>query len=151
MVRVQNISCGYPTNNQSAVTNVKYCTIIALSVLTFSCTQYPYDSPQPGVLEVYMKTSSQQIQSTPGNQFFLEFFLGLQKEFRAIRADGVKFLILDDLHAIRRENPRFINVLDSTAVDSSTLLGQTYVPPSSFVSLDFSVQPLRFVLLDGYR
>jgi hypothetical protein len=104
-----------------------------------------YSSPWPGVLEVRMKTVSNEIPFTPLNNFVLTV-----SEVIAIRDDDVRVIIYPDLQAIERK-PTKLNTLDFRAQDSILIIGQTYVPPASYKGIDLLLEPAENVILDGYR
>ncbi|MBM2841232.1 MAG: hypothetical protein HW412_1760 [Bacteroidetes bacterium] len=108
-----------------------------LSLLTFSCKDYEYTSPLPGVLEVRLKVVNNQQQYLPfGNT---NFFVLILKELNATLPGNVKQPILSDVYAIRR-NPDgdLFNTLDTLARDSSFVLGQAYSPPVAYSGLDLT-------------
>jgi hypothetical protein len=119
---------------------------VLLSSLIYSgCSQYDYSSPLPGVLEVRLKTISNNIPFDPLNNFVITV-----SRIEAIREDGARALIFEDLNAIKRSSNVY-NTLDLRARDSSLVLGATYIPPGRYIGIDVDVEPAASVVRDGYR
>jgi len=110
-----------------------------------SCKQYPYASPLPGILEVHLKTKSEQIPYSPLNSFGMQL-----TSVRAIRSDNAKMEVFEDLRAIRR-SPSYFDAFDKTAFDSALVIGQAYTPPGQFIGINIQTQPMGLIILDGYR
>lgn len=119
---------------------------LSLLVLLGGCAQYKYASPAPGTIEVRLRTKSQNIPYSALNAFYMQL-----TEVRAVRSDSAKLEIYEDLKAINRSYPLNFNAFDSTAYDSSMVLGEAYAPPGNYVGLDLILQPLGLIVLDGYR
>jgi hypothetical protein len=120
--------------------------IIALLAifLTSSC-QYDYSSPQPGIVQVRLKTISENIPFTELNNFIIEFSL-----IEAVRNDGSRASIYEDRSAIDTK-PLGINVLDFRARDSILIVGESYLPPGEYSGIKFTIKPNRFLTLNGYQ
>ncbi len=115
------------------------------TILFTGCKQYPYSSPLPGVIEVRLKTVSQNIPFGPLNTFPMSLSV-----VRAIRDDNVKLEVYDDITAIRR-SPQNVDLFSLNAFDSSLVIGQADAPPGSYIGLDIILDPLGNIVLDGYR
>lgn len=112
--------------------------------LTASC-QYDYSSPQPGLVQVRLKTISNNIPVTALNNFIVEFSL-----IEAVRSDGARASIYEDRTAIDTK-PLGINVLDFRARDSVLIVGESYIPPGDYNGIKFTIKPNRFLTLNGYQ
>lgn len=111
--------------------------VAAISLFAFSCKQYEYVSPLPGVLEVRLKvlnTRTQLMPFGPTSSYQL-----LLKDL-VVAKGNITQPIYADLYAFRR-NPDgdAFNALDVRARDSSLILGQAYVPPTTFLGLELTV------------
>jgi hypothetical protein len=113
--------------------------LIAVFSLQFSsCENYPYESPQPGTLEIYMGVkNSRDITILPfgPTSFYPMSFTDLQ----ARRPDATVLRIFSDLTAIRR-SPELFNCLSEAARDSSIILGKVYAPPGDYTVLEIRAQ-----------
>jgi hypothetical protein len=116
--------------------------ILALSNL--GC-QTEYSSPLPGIIEVRLKTISNNIKFDPLNNFILTV-----SSVQAVRDDGARADVFGDLEAILREDTK-LNTLDVRARDSALIIGQTYLPPGEYQGVDLLLEPARQAILDGYR
>ncbi len=114
------------------------------AILNFGC-QTEYASPLPGIVEVRLKTISHNIDFDPLNNFILTIPLVV-----AYRDDLAQAQIYPDLEAIDREDTK-VNTLDLRAQDSTLIIGQTYVPPGSYVAIGMLIDPAHQAILDGYR
>ncbi len=118
----------------------------ALSSLIYAgCTQYDYSSPLPGVIEVRLKTISNNIPFDPLNNYVIKV-----SQINAVRSDGAQIVIFEDLKAIQRTTNVY-NTLDVRARDSALIIGQTYVPPGEYIGILVAVEPAASVIRDGYR
>jgi len=118
-------------------------TILA-SIFNLGC-QTEFASPEPGVIEVRLKTVSTNINFDPLNNFLLTV-----SSVEAVRSDDARAVIYGDLEAIDRK-PTKLNTLDIRARDSLLIIGQTYVPPGEYKGIDLLLEPARQAILDGYR
>jgi hypothetical protein len=116
-----------------------------LAVLFSSGCQTEYENPQPGILEIRLKTVSNAIPFTPLNSFILSV-----TDVKAIRSDDAKAYIYGDLQAVTRKLTK-LNTLDFRARDSVMVLGKSYVPPGDYKGIDILLSPAENVILDGYR
>lgn len=107
--------------------------------------QTEYASPLPGIVEVRLKTISNNIDFDPLNNFILTV-----TSVQAVRSDDARAEIYGDLRAIDREDTK-LNTLDERARDSTLIIGQTYIPPGSYKGIDLLLEPARTAILDGYR
>mgnify|MGYP001571873207 CR=1 FL=1 len=114
------------------------------AILNLGC-QTEYASPLPGIVEVRLKTVSNNINFDPLNNFILTVSL-----VEAVRNDDARAVIYGDLEAIDRQDTK-LNTLDVRARDSALIIGQTYVPPGSYKGIDLLLEPARQAILDGYR
>lgn len=114
---------------------------IALSV---SC-QYDYSSPQPGLIQIRLKTISMNIPFTELNNFTIEYSL-----VEAVRDDGSRASIYEDPRAIDTK-ALGINMLDFRARDSVLILGESYLPPGDYSGIKFTITPNRYLTLKGYQ
>ncbi len=119
--------------------------LLILALLLVGCGQYQYASPGPGTLEVRLRTESQNIPYDSLNTFLVQL-----TSLDAVRSDSARLEVYQDIAAIRR-SPSDFNAFDSTAYDSSMVLGSADAPPGNYVGLDLIVQPVGEVVLDGYR
>ena len=120
-------------------------TVIATSALVNLGCQTEYASPLPGIVEVRLKTVSQNIKFDPLNNFILTV-----SSVETIRDDDARAEVFADLEAISREDTK-LNTLDQRAEDSTLIVGQTYIPPGSYKGIDLLLEPAETVILDGYR
>jgi hypothetical protein len=114
------------------------------AIVNIGC-QTEYASPLPGIIEVRLKTISNNIKFDPLNNFILTV-----SSVEAIRSDDAKAEVYGDLEAIIREDTK-LNTLDVRARDSSLIIGTTYLPPGSYKGVDLLLEPSRTAILDGYR
>ena len=109
-----------------------------LIMLSLSCRDYPYDSPQAGVLEIRLAVRSSR------DSLFLPFsqsslFLAVLNSVQALDGDGLTLRIYSDLSAIRR-SPQHLNLLDPSARDSIPILGKVYAPPAVFTDIEIRME-----------
>ena len=109
------------------------------------CSQYEYSSPLPGIVDIRLRTKSNDIEFTPLNNFILKV-----TSVEAVRSDGARAPIYEDLKAIGRTT-NIYNVLDLRARDSILTMGQGYLPPGDYIGVNLLIQPGSSVILDGYR
>jgi len=107
---------------------------LVLSALAFSCKQYEYASPLPGILEVRLRVINNRQDIMPFST--LNLFRMKLVELNALEPGDLKQPIFSDLHAIKR-NPDgdMINLLDTVAAGGNLLLGATYAPPATFSNI----------------
>ncbi len=120
--------------------------VVAFAVmLGFSCEQYEYASPTPGILEVRFAVRNEvnagyipfgDLDSTTGAQ---NLFAMVLNRLEVKQSGDVKQEIFSSLSAIRR-NPDgdIFNCLHVSARDSMPLLGIAYVPPGHYTELVLS-------------
>ncbi len=121
--------------------------VLCLALVSFfniSC-QYDYSSPLPGILEVRLKSISNNITFDPLNNYVIKV-----SNVEAIRNDGVRTVIFEDLRATQRTTNVY-NTLDVRARDGNLVMGQTYVSPGSYSGLTISIEGADAVIRDGYR
>lgn len=109
------------------------------------CSQYEYSSPLPGIIDIRLRTKSNEIAFTPLNNFILKV-----TSVEAVRNDGARAAVYEDTKAIGRTT-NIYNVLDLRARDSSLTMGQAYLPPGDYIGINLLIQPGASVILDGYR
>ncbi len=120
--------------------------ILSILVLFInSCEQYEYTSPSPGIIEIRLKTKSENIDFSGLNNFVMSV-----SEVKAVRTDDAKLNVYQDLRAIRRENSTY-NILQPAARDSNLVIGQAYAPPGDFAGINILMKPQGNLVLDGYR
>jgi len=113
------------------------------------CDQYEYTSPNPGIIQLNLKARYTQFDTT-STAFQQNNFSIAVTSVKAVRDDGVRASIYEDIKAIKR-NPATHNLLGKSAYDSSEVIGQYPLPPGNYVSLEILIQPSTIVILDGYR
>ena len=118
--------------------------ILLLSVVYSGCTQYDYSSPLPGIIEVRLKTISHNIPFDPLNNFVIKV-----SRVEAIRDDGARTIIYEDLKAIQRTTNVY-NTLDFRARDSALVMGESYAPPGHYVAIQLQIEAADAVIRDGY-
>jgi len=119
--------------------------LIVLALSSFSCSQYDYSSPSPGIIEVHLKTISTKIDFSPLNNFVLKV-----SSVTAIRSNGTEVLVFEDIQAKDRLTSVY-NTLDIRARDSSLVIGQGYAPPGDYIGINLSVIPGDQIILNGYQ
>jgi hypothetical protein len=120
------------TMNRKIVNDVSVFTLaLALVFSVMSCGQYDYSSPNPGILEIHLKTKNSRTDFLPFSD--RSFFLFNLKSLEAFTVSGGRLPVLPDLNAIRRSTDGdFFNTLDTLARDSSLILGKVYAPPGTY-------------------
>ena len=119
--------------------------IFFLFVLINVNCQYDYHSPNPGIIQIKLKTISKNIEFTPLNNFVIKI-TGIE----AVINKDKSVAIYNDLKAIESKT-LLVNTLDFRARDSSLIIGETYVPPGDYIGVNMLIEPSREVILDGYR
>lgn len=120
------------------------CTAVVLT-FSWSCSQYDYTSPLPGILSVQLHTRSSDIPFDPLNNFVLKV-----TSVQAVRNDYARADIYEDAKAIGRTTNVY-NTLDFRARDSNLVMGQGYLPPGDYIAVNLLITPGTSVILDGYR
>lgn len=118
--------------------------IILIALINISC-QYDYNSPTPGIIQIRLKTISNNIEFTELNNFIIKI-TGIE----AVRSNGSRVSIYEDLMAIESKT-LLVNTLDFRARDSSLIIGETYVPPGDYVGVNMLIEPSTEVILRGYQ
>jgi hypothetical protein len=124
---------------------VRTLVVLFCSLIVLSCEQYEYTSPEPGIVEIRLKTVNNRQDLLPFSSFdsiaypFASMVMSLN-DLVAIQPNDVRLTVFSDLHAIRR-NPDgdFFDTLSPFARDSIFILGQAYAPPQTFTGLDLNV------------
>lgn len=112
--------------------------VAIFSLLLGSCENYPYESPQPGTIEIYMGVkNSRDITILPFGP--TSFYPMVLTDVQARRPDATILRIYSDLTAIRRSSELF-NCLSEAARDSSLILGRVYAPPGDYPVLEIRAQ-----------
>jgi hypothetical protein len=117
---------------------------IVLAFINISC-QYDYRSPLPGMIEVRLRTISQNIEITK----FTNFIIKVDK-IQAIRSDGGILKVFEDAKIIESSNQIttiVVNTLDSLAIKGNVIIGQVYAPPGDYIGCDFQIDPGGTLLL----
>jgi hypothetical protein len=117
---------------------------LSFALANLGC-QTEYASPLPGIVEVRLKTISQNIEFDPLNNFILTV-----SSVEAVRDDNARATVYGDLEAIDRQDTK-LNTLDLRAEDSTLIVGQTFLPPGNYQGIDLLLEPSRTAILDGYR
>jgi hypothetical protein len=105
---------------------------VLLSSLAFSCKQYEYASPGPGVLEIRLRVINSP-DSLGGNRDVIPFgpensFRFMLKELRAIQTGNIRMAVYSDLFARTRRDPGdFFNVLSPLAETGDIILDRKSV------------------------
>ena len=129
----------------SIVFVVVYAVSLLVILYASGCSQYDYNSPQPGTLEIRLHTQSTNIPFDTLNNYILKV-----DQIEAVRDDGARASIYSDVKAIGRTSSNY-NTLDFRAEDSSLVMGAAYLPPGNYVGVNFLVLAGTQVILDGYR
>jgi len=117
---------------------------VCFAIANLGC-QTEYASPLPGIVEVRLKTISENIHFDPLNNFILTV-----SSVETVRDDNARATVYGDLEAIDRQDTK-LNTLDVRARDSTLIIGQTYMPPGHYQGIDLLLEPARQAILDGYR
>jgi hypothetical protein len=121
--------------------------VLSLLILSgISCKQYDYYSPQPGILEVHVKTISRNLEFLPLNNYSFNI-----SNLTAVRPTQNLVHIYEDLLAYKQADEFSYNALDTRTRDSSFIIGQSYVPPGDYIGMTARWVPGLIVVLDGYR
>jgi len=129
----------------------RVCAISIISLTALSCSQYEYNSPDPGVVDVRLAVKNSRTDLIPfpdstGLPFNGMFFV--MKSLEGMAPSEVRLPIFSDLNAIRR-NPDGdeYNALSAEARDSVTSLGSAYAPPGSMLGLEMVISPPEGVFI----
>ncbi len=118
--------------------------IASLGFLLNGC-QYDYASPSPGLIEIRLRSISNNIPFSPLNNFVLKV-----SGVSAIRSDGALVTIYPDIKATSRTTDIY-NTLDSLALDSAIVMGQGYAPPGNYIGVALLITPGQQVIENGYQ
>ena len=110
-----------------------------LICLYSSCSDNISDSPNPGTLEVRLRTEK-------GNFTYNDEFLLRIQSLKILRADGAYADIFDNLHAIR-DNVDIYNILKDTIL----VIGESYLPSDNFIKLLISIEPPDSLIYYGRK
>ena len=122
------------------------CFVVAVAGIVFSSgCQYDYVSPLPGIINVRLRTKSENLEFSPLNNFVLKV-----TTVEAVRNDRARAVIYEDTKAIGRTTNVY-NTLDVRARDSNIVMGEAYLPPGDYIGVNLLIQPGESVVLDGYR
>lgn len=119
--------------------------LASLGLLIIGCTQYDYTSPSPGLIEIRLRSISNNIPFSPLNNFVLKV-----SGVGAIRSDGTVVTINEDIKATSRTT-NIYNTLDSLALDSAIVMGQGYAPPGDYIGVALLITPGQQVIENGYQ
>ncbi len=119
-------------------------TFILFVLIDVNC-QFDYHSPNPGIIQIKLKTISNNIEFTELNNFVIKI-TGIE----AVITKDKRVAIFNDLKAIESKT-LLVNTLDFRARDSSLIIGETYVPPGDYMGVNMLIEPSSEVILDGYR
>lgn len=113
---------------------VAHASAAVLMILSLSCKDYPYDSPEAGVLEIHLAVkNSRDTLLLPFSRNSL--FFAVLNDVQALEPGGPKLRVYSDLTAIRRY-PQSLNLLDPSTRDSIPILGKVYAPPAVYTDLE---------------
>jgi hypothetical protein len=118
---------------------------LVLIFANISCTLPTYDSPNPGIIQVRLHTISSAIPFLPLNNFILTV-----SAVYAVRADGARLVVYQDVNAIDR-TPSVYNTFDQKTMDSSFVMGSVFAPPGEYSGVNLLFTPGNQVIIDGYR
>jgi hypothetical protein len=121
--------------------------LLVFSFLLFGCEEN-VRSPQPGILEIRVKAKTTLYQST--HPIFRNGFSVVLNNVSAIRNDNAILQIYSDIRSTKRY-PSLIDLLDTLALDSSLILGQTYTPPGDYQRVNVNLAPIGFSFFNGYQ
>ena len=117
-------------------------------VTLLACATSP-DSPDPGVLKLYVAADVSRLSPAGGDTFLLRFW-----NERAYRDDGMWADVFDSLAgamANRNTGTDTVEVFSATATPPGTRIAFSHVPPASYDSLTLSVDHVGYIVLDGVR
>jgi hypothetical protein len=120
--------------------------IAGFALTNLSCSQYDYASPQPGTIEVRLRTISKNIDFSALNNFVLKV-----NSVTAVRTVGTQVEIFADDQAKGRQNPTSFNTLDPRSRDSALVIGQAFAPPGDYSAVQLSITPSSNIILNGYQ
>ena len=124
---------------------------VILSLSAFSCSQYEYSSPDPGVIDVRLtvKHSRTSLMPYPDSLGLTgSGMVFLMKSLDGVASGDVSLPIFSDLFAIRR-NPDGdeFNALSLATRDSMTVLGKAYAPPQMYEGLELVISSPQGVFI----
>jgi hypothetical protein len=126
-------------------TAARLCAVALAAFGALSCSQYEYNSPSPGILEVRLAVKNSRTDLLPfatldSTAVSANNMVFVMKSLEAVDANEVHLPVFSDLFAIRR-NPDgdVYNALDPRARDSMTVLGASWAPPQTFTSLELVI------------
>lgn len=126
--------------------------LLLAALAGLSCSQYEYDSPLPGIIEIRMSVKNNRpgilefsgIDTTTGTGNF--FILNL-KDMEVIQPGGQRLRVYASLAAIRRDpDGDNFNTLSLEARDSALVLGVGYAPPGVYDRLEMSITSTGVVI-----
>jgi hypothetical protein len=126
---------------------------LLLAVLSgLSCSQYDYDSPLPGIIEIRLavKNSRPEILEFGGIDTATgtgNFFVLNLKELEIIQPSGPRLRVYASLAAIRRDpDGDNFNTLSFEGRDSALVLGVGYAPPATYSQIVMSITSTGLVV-----
>ncbi|MBS4029533.1 MAG: hypothetical protein KGZ58_12970 [Ignavibacteriales bacterium] len=123
---------------------------VFFSVILLGGCDEPTKSPQPGILEVRLKS----VVDTSGSFYFSptvptrHIFTAQLKSLSVYRDSRVFFEVYGDIRSTRRY-ASIIDLLAHPALDSALVLGQSYAPPEQYLRLNFGLNPAGFSFYNG--
>lgn len=111
-----------------------------------ACATSP-ESPDPGVLKLFVKGESEQFSSEQGDTLWLRFW-----NERAYRDDGMWADIFDALEgdlANRNIATDTVEVISAASIDPGARIGLSHLPPASYDSLALSIDHLGYFVQEG--
>jgi hypothetical protein len=128
-----------------STTAVRNFVVLVAAFALFSCSDYEYSSPEPGIIEVRLKVINNRQELLPFTRVDSVVFpaanmIMVLRTLHTTQSNGALLPVYSDLQAIRR-NPDgdFYNCLTTLARDSALTLGQAYAPPEQFSGLQMVI------------
>lgn len=121
---------------------------LLLAGLLLSCATSP-DSPDPGVLKLYVTADLGDFSVAENDTLFLLFW-----NERAYRDDGLWADVYNALEgelANRNIVTDTVEILSARDVEEEARIGLSHLPPAWYDSLTLSVDHLGYIILDGVR
>lgn len=125
-----------------------FVTIFFLSILFIGgCKEESFFTTiDPPILEIRFKTKTSEY--LPTDSLHRHLFLNNISSIFAFRENESFIEIFSDVKATARSNTS-IDVLDKKCLDSSLIIGQSYVPITSFSRLEINIVPIVFSFFNG--
>ncbi|MBM4166022.1 MAG: hypothetical protein FJ218_03770 [Ignavibacteria bacterium] len=121
--------------------------VLIFSFLFFGCEEN-FRSPQPGILEIRVKAITSLYRSS--HPIYRNGLSVMLNNVAAIRNDDAILQVYSDIRSTKRY-PSLIDLLDTLALDSSLILGQTYTPTGEYKRVNVNLAPIGFSFFNGYQ